>query len=182
VASTCAIASPAGAEVSTAQSSATSARLCFCAVAINPVKWIIERESRSSFATTSAFASPASSARKASCTAGRFKVTRRTSTRTNEHRHALWATGSAAPRLVRTRIAAPAQVCSTVSAVSADADGGEGADLVLGQRDVHHVALDPGDGPDRDGDLLSSPEVAALEDEVRDVLVRVDQEAVHLAE
>ena len=62
------------------------------------------------------------------------------------------------------------------AAVSADANGGEGADLVLGQRDVHHVALDPGDGPDRDGDLLPSPQVSAFEDEVRDALVRVDQE------
>src|SRR4029453_15237002 len=68
------------------------------------------------------------------------------------------------------------------SAVSAEADGGEGADLVLGQGDVHRVALDTGDRTDRDGDLLPSPEVAALEDEVRDVLVRVDHEAVHLAE
>ena len=66
--------------------------------------------------------------------------------------------------------------------MSADANGGEGADLVLGKGDVHHVALDDGDGPDRDGDLLPSPEVAALEDEVRDVLVRVDHEAVHLAQ
>ena len=38
-----------------------------------------------------------------------------------------------------------------------------------------------GEGPDRDGDLLPSPEVAALEDEVRDVRVRVDHEAVHFA-
>src|SRR5262245_3063491 len=52
---------------------------------------------------------------------------------------------------------------STASAVSADANGGEGPDLVLGQGDVHRVALDPGDGPDRDGDLLPPPEVAALE-------------------
>ena len=73
--------------------------------------------------------------------------------------------------------AAPARA----SAVSADANGREGADLVLGQREVHHVALDPGDGPDRDGDLLPSPEVAALEDEVRNVLVCVDHEAVYLA-
>ena len=68
------------------------------------------------------------------------------------------------------------------SAVSADVNGGEGADLVLGERDVHRVALDSGDGPDRDRDLLPSPEVAALEDEVRYVLVCVDHEAVHLAQ
>jgi hypothetical protein len=42
------------------------------------------------------------------------------------------------------------------SAVSADANVGEGADLILGQRDVHRVAFDPGDGPDRDSDLLPS--------------------------
>jgi hypothetical protein len=41
-------------------------------------------------------------------------------------------------------------------------NGGEGADLILRQGNVHRVALDPGDGPDRDGDLLPSPEVAAL--------------------
>ena len=62
VASTFAIASPAGVVVSTAQSSATSAQPCFCAVAISVVKSIIERESRSSFAATSAFASPSSNA------------------------------------------------------------------------------------------------------------------------
>src|SRR4051794_17882936 len=67
-----AIASPVGVEVSTAQSSATSAQLCFCAVPISAVKSIIERESRSSFATTSAEACPASRTRKASCTPGRF--------------------------------------------------------------------------------------------------------------
>jgi hypothetical protein len=72
VASTCAIASPAGVDVSTAQSKATSAQLSFCAVAISAEKSSIERESRSSFATTSAFASPASSARSASCTPGRL--------------------------------------------------------------------------------------------------------------
>ena len=66
--------------------------------------------------------------------------------------------------------------------MSADADGGEGADLVLGQCEVDRVALDLGDGPDGDGDLLPSPDVATLEDEVRDVLVRVDHEAVHLAQ
>jgi hypothetical protein len=42
VASTCAIASPAGVEVSTAQSSATSAQLSFCAVAISAAKSSIE--------------------------------------------------------------------------------------------------------------------------------------------
>jgi hypothetical protein len=47
-----------------------------------------------------------------------------------------------------------------------------GADLVLGEGDVHQVALDPGDGADRDRDLLPSPQVAALEDQVRDLLVR----------
>ena len=71
---------------------------------------------------------------------------------------------------------------STASAVSADANGGEGTDLVLGQGDVHGVGLDPGHGPDRDGHLLPSPEVAAFEDEVRDVLGRVNHEAVHLAQ
>jgi hypothetical protein len=53
VASTCAIASPAGVVVSTAQSSATSAQPCFCALAMRPAKSTIERESRSSFAATS---------------------------------------------------------------------------------------------------------------------------------
>ena len=56
--------------------------------------------------------------------------------------------------------AAPAQqglANDSASAVSADANGGEGADLVLGQGDVHLVGLDPSEGPDRDGDLLPSP-------------------------
>ena len=70
----------------------------------------------------------------------------------------------------------------SASAVSADANGGEGADLVLGQSNVDNVALDPGDGPDRDGDLLPSPDVPALQDDVRDVLVRADHEAVHLVQ
>jgi hypothetical protein len=73
VVSTCAIASPAGVEVSTAQSSATSAQFCFCATCITFAKSSIERESRSSFATTSADASPRSSVRSASSTPGRFK-------------------------------------------------------------------------------------------------------------
>jgi len=64
--------------------------------------------------------------------------------------------------------------------VSADANGGEGADLVLGEGDVYGVARDLGNGPDRDRDLPPSPEVATLEDEVCDVLVRVDDEAVHV--
>jgi hypothetical protein len=41
---------------------------CFCAVAISVAKSSIERDSRSSFAATSAFASPASSVRSVSCT------------------------------------------------------------------------------------------------------------------
>ena len=68
------------------------------------------------------------------------------------------------------------------SAVSADANRGEGTDLVLGQGDVHHVALDTGDGPDRNGHLLTSTEMPTLEDKMGDVLVRVDHEAVHLAQ
>ena len=66
--------------------------------------------------------------------------------------------------------------------MSADVHGGKGADFVLGHGDVYLVGLDPGDSPDRDGDLLPSPEVPALEDEMRDVLVRVNHEAVHLAQ
>jgi hypothetical protein len=48
------------------------------------------------------------------------------------------------------------------SAVSADANVGEGADLILGQRDVHRVALDPGDGPDRDSDLFRRATAATV--------------------
>jgi hypothetical protein len=55
-----AIASPVGVEVSTLQSSATSAQDCFCAVAISFVKSSKLLERLSSFATTSAFASPTS--------------------------------------------------------------------------------------------------------------------------
>ena len=46
--------------------------------------------------------------------------------------------------------------------MAADVHGGESVDFVLGQGDVYLVGLDSGDGPDRDGDLLPSPEVAAL--------------------
>ena len=66
--------------------------------------------------------------------------------------------------------------------MSADANGGEGADLAFGQREVHRVALDPGYGPDRNGDLLPSPQMAALKDEVRYELVGVNYEAVDLAQ
>ena len=41
--------------------------------------------------------------------------------------------------------------------MSADVHGGKGADFVLGQGDVYLVGLDPGDSPDRDGDLSSVP-------------------------
>ena len=64
--------------------------------------------------------------------------------------------------------------------MSADVNGGKGADLMLGQSEMHGVTLHPCHGPDRNGDLLPPPQMAALKDEVRYVLVGVNYEAVDL--
>src|ERR1019366_5201069 len=56
------------------------------------------------------------------------------------------------------------------------------SDLVLGQAQGHSVGLDLSDRGDGDRDLTSSPEVAVLEDDVRDLLVPVDKEPIHMAD
>jgi hypothetical protein len=56
-----------------------------------------------------------------------------------------------------------------------------GADLILGQAQLDGVGVHPGDGGDRDRDLARAPEMAALKDEVRDV-VPVGDEALDVAE
>jgi hypothetical protein len=66
--------------------------------------------------------------------------------------------------------------------VSADVDGGKGADVVFGESEVYGVAFYACHGPDRDCDLLPAPHMAALKDEVRDVFVGVNYETVDLAE
>jgi hypothetical protein len=77
VAITCAMASPPGVEVSTWQSNATSAQFFFWAVAINPVKSIIDLDNRSNFDATRPLASPAFSTSSAARMPGRFHVASR---------------------------------------------------------------------------------------------------------
>ena len=69
-----AIISPAGVVVSTPRSIATSAHPFFHDLSMSRVKSVMERDSRSSLATTSASASPFSTASRALASAGRRAV------------------------------------------------------------------------------------------------------------